>query len=515
MLRNKTAKQHNFATVPRADIPRSKFKMRQTRKQAFDASELIPIMCEEVLPGDTWHHTESILARLATPIAPLMDDLDLETFYFFVPNRITWEQYWEQFITGSDDSLVIPTIKPVENGVGFAVLSGGVFDHFESPQVTTTDFELNVLPIWAYFTIWKMVPRSKPARPMDLGNLGNSQQSQFIEQGTTDWDQSCLRANKRHDYFTSSLPWPQKGDAVELPLGATAPVMTNATEIVTGAQAGMLINRASDGAAPALAGYPLVTLGTDAHQVTVGRRKQRHQHMVPIQPVRRSLNRNRRHHQRHPTGVPNKNSSKDARARIKQLLSVACVARITDFSGRNILVEVRFRSQPLLLTAAYAEPDAASPVGNLGAEMHASGVSIPYIRRNEHVHHPLVRATPTYQQGTRRHWRRSTPGLLLPVFAMLGEQPHRKFSNPPTTHRPGHMGLPGTMGRISLHAQRNHRRTAQHRRTATRLVAPLRGIQRGTCIKRRVHHRQNTRGTRQSARHRSKCAMECANHHGH
>jgi len=94
MLRNKTAKQHNFATVPRADIPRSKFKMRQTRKQAFDASELIPIMCEEVLPGDTWHHTESILARLATPIAPLMDDLDLETFYFFVPNRITWEQYW-------------------------------------------------------------------------------------------------------------------------------------------------------------------------------------------------------------------------------------------------------------------------------------------------------------------------------------------------------------------------------------------------------------------------------------
>jgi len=68
--------------------------MRQTRKQAFNASELIPIMCEEVLPGDTWQHKENIVARLATPIAPILDDLDLETFYFFVPNRILWDG-WE------------------------------------------------------------------------------------------------------------------------------------------------------------------------------------------------------------------------------------------------------------------------------------------------------------------------------------------------------------------------------------------------------------------------------------
>lgn len=122
MFRNKTACQHNFATVPRADIPRSKFHMRQTRKQAFNASELIPIMVEEVLPGDTWSHKESILARLATPIAPLMDDLDLETFYFFVPNRILWKK-WEDFITGKDTAVTIPQLQPLNIGVTYEILS--------------------------------------------------------------------------------------------------------------------------------------------------------------------------------------------------------------------------------------------------------------------------------------------------------------------------------------------------------------------------------------------------------
>jgi len=89
--------------------------MRQTRKQAFNASELIPIMCEEVLPGDTWQHKENIVARLATPIAPILDDLDLETFYFFVPNRILWDG-WEDFITGTDTTSTMPGIVPATAG---------------------------------------------------------------------------------------------------------------------------------------------------------------------------------------------------------------------------------------------------------------------------------------------------------------------------------------------------------------------------------------------------------------
>ena len=110
MFRNKTARQHNFAIIPSADVPRSKFRMKQTRKQAFDASDLIPIMCEEVLPGDVWQHTESIMARLATPIAPAVDDIDLETFYFYVPNRILWAD-WEDFISGVNTTVTLPQIS--------------------------------------------------------------------------------------------------------------------------------------------------------------------------------------------------------------------------------------------------------------------------------------------------------------------------------------------------------------------------------------------------------------------
>ena len=129
MYRNKTARQKNFAVVPRADIPRSKFPMRQTRKQAFNASDLIPIMCEEVLPGDVWQHTESIMARLATPIAPAIDDIDLETFYFFVPNRILWAD-WEDFITGQGTGLIVPVVQPTNApATSVTVAPNGLFDH--------------------------------------------------------------------------------------------------------------------------------------------------------------------------------------------------------------------------------------------------------------------------------------------------------------------------------------------------------------------------------------------------
>jgi len=157
MLRNKTAKQHNFAVIPRAEIPRSKFRMKQTRKQAFNASELIPIMCEEVLPGDTWQHHEHIAARLATPIAPIIDDMDLETFYFFVPNRITWdEQKWEDFITGTNAALTIPTAYAFDGGTDYTIEPNSVLDHFGLlPQTYVgSDFRWNVLPLWAYFKIF-------------------------------------------------------------------------------------------------------------------------------------------------------------------------------------------------------------------------------------------------------------------------------------------------------------------------------------------------------------------------
>mgnify|MGYP002478040120 FL=1 len=100
MFHNKSVDAHNFAMVPRADIPRSRFSMQKTLKTTFDSGLLVPIMCEEVLPGDTFNVNVTMFGRLATPIFPVMDNLHLDSFFFFVPNRLVWTN-WVKFMGGA------------------------------------------------------------------------------------------------------------------------------------------------------------------------------------------------------------------------------------------------------------------------------------------------------------------------------------------------------------------------------------------------------------------------------
>jgi len=433
MNRNKTARQHNFAIIPDKTKPRSKFRMRQTRKMGFNASELIPIMCEEVLPGDTWQHTESIMARLATPIAPLVDDLDLETWYFYVPARILWPD-WEEFITGTDDDLVIPTISPY-NGVSYEIIPGGLFDHFGLlPQAysASTTCRFNVLPVWAYFQIYNQWYRDQNLQDeWTWSDTWATTSSDQISNGTA-WDQSCLRVNKRSDYFTRSLPWPQKGDAVSLPLGGTAPVITG-TPHLSGAQTGLGLNAATGGAAPsqtlAVTAGAASTTGTGYAGGYAG--------VYPTNlyadlssATAQTINAIRL------ASVTQQLLELDARGGsryIENLLahwsvraSNRALQRPEYLGGNRIPITIN----PIAQTAAYdAEPDptSASAVGNLGAEMHASGHNRSFTYAAEEHGYIIglaaVRATPTYQQGTRRLWLRDTRlDFWDPIFEGLGEQ---------------------------------------------------------------------------------------------
>lgn len=428
-----TAQSHSFAIVPSVQVPRSKFPIRQTRKMGFDASDLVPIFCEEVLPGDTWQHNEAIAARFATPIAPLIDDIDLETFYFFVNNRILWPE-WEAFITGTNTALVFPHCRPVHltPSLGYSVIPGGFFDHLGVlPQPTTTDFGVAVLPVLAYFRIWNEWFRDQNLQaPWTWGTTWtDTWGTDHITQtgGAGDWNQQLLRVNKRSDYFTRALPWPQKGAAVSLPLGTYAPVVPanlgiptfnflgTATNVglTANGTASVSVTSGVGGAVAFGAGWVDTALRTDLAAATAATINS----LRLASTIQRLLERDARGGSRY---IENLLSHWGVRA------SNYMLQRPEYIGGGKYPVSVN----PIAQTAAYdAEPTPtdASALGNLGAEMHANGTNRSFtFAAEEHgyiIGLACVRATPTYQQGTRRHLRRRTRlDFWDPLFAELGEQ---------------------------------------------------------------------------------------------
>ena len=238
---------HDFSMIPRGDVPRSAFKMRFSHKTTFDAGFLVPIYCEELLPGDEFRGSMHALARLATPITPFMDDLTFESFFFFVPNRLVWSN-WNKFMGEQDnpgDSIAFTIPNLASNTGGFAVNS--IFDYFGLPTVgqvvgPTPVAGISSLPFRGYNLIYNEWFRDQ--------NLQNSVPVLRTDASDPLANYTLLRRGKRHDYFTSCLPWPQKGAAVTLPLGTSAPVRTSVGDQVTGSQAAMYMRRTDTGAFP-------------------------------------------------------------------------------------------------------------------------------------------------------------------------------------------------------------------------------------------------------------------------
>ena len=447
--------ERHFLQIPEMHASRTRFNRDQTILTTFDSGKLIPFFVDEVLPGDTFQVDTTAIIRMSTPKYPVMDDAFIDFYYFYTPDRILWDNF-KHFMGEVEETpwmptkaYTVPQIKINGTDAKPAPDERSILDYMGVPTKIKKPFTINALPIRAYVKIWNEFFRDQnvdnaavlKSDDADVTYKFTPEKTETLENDLQNavLGGNLLPVNKFHDYFTSCLPYPQRGPEVTLPMQGNAPLEAYTTDKLTEKvkledQKTILwqTNSDNEGSLPEtfaggfnkigtsfggkISGEPLTKryyLGTDLSAVTAATINDLRQ-AVAVQQYYEALSR----------------GGSRYREQVRALWDVTIsdkTVQIPEYLGGG---RYQVNVNQIIQTSGQQNEN-GTPIGETGA------VSVTPIRESsftksfeEHgfvIGVACVRHNRSYQQGLERFWsRKDRLDYYVPQFANLGEQPVKK-----------------------------------------------------------------------------------------
>lgn len=446
--------ERHFNQIPQMKASRTRFNRDQTILTTFDAGKLIPFYVDEVLPGDTFSVDTAAIIRMTTPKYPVMDDSFIDFYYFFCPNRILWDNF--KYFMGEVEetpwmptkTYAVPQIKINGNKTFPMPNEKSILDYMGVPTKVDKPFSINALPIRAYVKIWNEFFRDE--------NVGNAAKiktdDEDVSYSMSDIPSGEVMAvtlleaitggrplpvNKFHDYFTSCLPYPQRGPNVTLPLTGNARIewSFSAQELQ---DYGIMTSNGADHLVPASGntlgapktnennGKPRVLLGKDAGGVSTWvpmEARLDNATSATINQLRQAIS-----VQQYYEALARGGSR--YREQVQAIWDVIIsdkTVQVPEYLGGG---RYHININQIIQTSGQQTSN-DTPIGETGA-MSVTPINESSFTKSFEEHGFVigvccVRHNRSYQQGLERFWsRKDRLDYYVPQFANLGEQPVKK-----------------------------------------------------------------------------------------